>query len=176
MKEIVFSILNSIYQIFREHLQNIHNRYVQQQTLQRQYQINALIYDMADQMAFDLYEVFRFHDYHLAPIITVQSFRFYNCRCINGSCYFLFTIDKKTDNAVARCVLSEMRDKMNRDIISTQRKFAYLYGPEYVYANYPFLYYGISIAAIQDIRLSEVLITVQTNLTPQEFEKIYRQT
>lgn len=171
MKENIVSILNIINQSVKERLQHSHDRYIQQQQLQ----VNDCLYCMADQMIIELYEAFHAHDYHLAPLLTAQSIRFNGYRYISGNYIFLFSMDKKTDNKIIDYVLSEIRNKMNHDIASTQRKLAYMYDNQTLYCTYPFLYHGICITAIQDLKISEVLITVQTNLTPQKFQKIYRQ-
>lgn len=171
------SFLCSMGKVIKELWQRSHNKYLQQQAIQQQNMLNACIGAMADQMAVDLYEALHDKGYPLlSPLYTPQSIRFNGCSCVNGCYKFIFCLDKKSENKIIALILSEMKDRMNRDIASTQRKMARLYEYEYVYNTYPFLFHGIYVSAVQDLKMSEITLTVQTNLTPQNFVQLYRQT
>lgn len=175
MKGNIFSALSILCRAVKEHLQHAHNRYIQQQAVQQQNILQDCIYAMAGQMAIELYQSFHPHTYNLLqPLCSPSSIRFRHYRQQNGGYLYQFSMDKRTNDKIALCVLQEMQNKMNYDIASTQRELLSLYGYEYLYRIYPFLYYGIYITAIQDLNVTEVTLTVQTHLAPQDFLKLNR--
>lgn len=175
MKDKILLFLFTIKSFIAEQYQKSHNKWLQQQQEQQIRMLSAYLYDMVNQMTIDLYEALHAQNNTLESLKTPQAIRFIRCFKRGNSYQYQFTIDKKSCDKIPAVLLGEIQDKMNSDIASTQRNLINLFGYDYVYMTYPFLYHGIYIVSIQDLKVSSVVITVQTNLTPQDFCKIYRQ-
>lgn len=142
---------------------------------QQQNAFQSLIYDMMTQMAIDLYEIFKNESYGFAPVMTPASIHISSYQKVNNTYQYKFALNKKTYDRIIAHVLKEMTDKMNSNLMIARRDIVYIFGRDYLNITHPFLAYGMHVVSIQDLKSSEVLITVQTNLTPQAFYRIYRQ-
>lgn len=175
MREKLKSILLIVTQFIQEQYLKSHNKWVQRQQEQKDRLLSACLTEMIEQMVIDLYEALKTHNYYLAPLLTSQSIRFYKLMNRCGYYQYQFTLDKTTCEKIPAFLLDEMRGKMNTDIATATKMFMKVYGNDYVNYTYPFLAHGIYITAIQDLKMSSVIITVETHLTPEIFHKIYRQ-
>lgn len=174
MKEKIKAFLTSVRDIIKEQWQKSHDKWVIQQREEQRHSLNSCIAEMMYQMADELYEAFHANNYNLAPVTTAQSIRLRGYRMVNGEFVYLFSIDKKSSEKTASVLLQKTQHDMNRDIASAQRRILYHNGYNYLFTVYPFLAYGIYVASVQDFGLAEVIITVQTRVTPQNFRNIYR--
>lgn len=176
MKEKIISLLAAAKKLITEQYQKSNQNWKEKQTARRSYLLHQCICDMANQMTVDLYTAFQVHDYNpLAPIVTPQSIRFIKYIIRDGRYLYQFALDKKSCDKIIAYLLDELQQKMNYDIAAAQRQLINLYGYDNVYLIYPFLYHGIYVVSIQDLKISSVVITVQTQITPENFGKIYRQ-
>lgn len=123
------------------------------------------LYDYTEQLANDLFTVFRGKKYpHLCTINSVCDIRFHKFKKeANGSYIYMFELDKDSEDIIAPYIASRIMEKMNYDIARTQRQ---LYAAiPYAYTLYPFIMSGICITGIKD-NYSSVIIVVATTIGP----------
>lgn len=135
----------------------------------------GIIYEMMCQIAVDFSETFTQEIYSLVPVETYDSIRIRNYKFIDGIFQYQFAIGKKAPDRIATPVLKEIQDHMNDNIRSTRIKLINHFGQDAVRQMYPFLESGICVVSVQDLRKLEVLVTIQTNITPQQWNQRYHQ-
>lgn len=146
----------------------------QQQLLQEKQFLDSCILEMMDRIQFDLYEAFASHDYGLSPIHVASSIRIKNYRCSNGKFYYIFSLDKKSNEKIPACMLQNICIKMNEDISCAYRSLCYSLYPDILAYNHPFLSTGIRICDIKDQGHYHVYLIVETAITPDIYMQNYR--
>lgn len=147
--------------------QKSHQHYLQEQRMTQLKLLQVRIFDMMLAMATELFECFHLQNYTgLAPITNPRSIRIFTYRKNNGTFIFKFRLAKSIRDTIAAVQLQNMMQNMNADIASTQAYLAYLYGYQYLSMNYPYLFYGIWITAIQELGDSDIIISVMTYIQP----------
>lgn len=140
---------------------------LQQQKMNELRALQVQIYDMMLAMTIELYECFHLQNYAgLAPITNPRSIRIFTYKKNNGIFIFKFRLAKSIRDTIAAVQLQNMMQNMNADIASMQAYLAYLYDYQYLSINYPYLFYGIWITAIQELGDSDIIISVMTYIQP----------
>lgn len=146
----------------------------QQQALQEKQLLDSCILEMMDKMGVDLYEAFASHEYGLAPIHIASSIRIKNYKYREGTFYYIFSLDKKSNEKIPACMLQNICLKMNEDIASAYRSLCYALYPDALAYNHPFLSTGIHIHGIKDYGHYQVYLIVETAITPEIYMQNYR--
>ena len=134
-----------------------------------------IVYEMMCQMTIDFCETFAGEIYSLVPVDTYDCIRIRNFKVSDGVFQYQFAIGKKSPDKLATPVLKEIMEEMNDNIRTARRNLINYYGQDAVRQNYPFIESGMCVTAVQDIKKLEVLVTIQTNLTPRQWNQRYHQ-
>lgn len=175
MKKKLLSILSSL----ESYLTNRANNYIQHEQAKKamlaKSELNNLLYNMMLRMRDDLYLLFQYDTYNLSPVIQPTSIRIFDYSIIEGTYHYYFAINKKSYDTIPNPVLKELTERMNYNIMLAHGELANNWGYNVLYYTHPFLASGMWVTSIQDNKMSEVHIIVQTNITPQEFKEKYHQ-
>jgi len=180
MLERILSFLHSVVDFVKRQViqlqkdaQALQNYHIQEQRILEKKRLDVCILEMMDKMQIDLYEALASHDYGLAPIHVADSIRIKDYKYHKGKYYYIFSLDKKTDEKIPACKLQNICSNMNADISSAYRRLYYsLYSDTLAY-NHPFLSAGIHIYDIKDYGHPHVYIIAESNITPEIFYHNY---
>lgn len=169
----------SILTIVSEYISEKWNEHQEQKERQKREQAKEyllrIIYEMMCQMTVDFCETFAGEIYSLVPVDTYECIRIRNFKVTDGIYQYQFAIRKKSPDKLARTVLKEIMDEMNDNIRITRRDMINYFGQDAVRQNHPFLESGMCVTSVQELKKLEVLVTIQTNLTPKQWNQRYHQ-
>lgn len=169
----------SIFTIISEYISEKWNEHQaekeRQKKLQEKQFLLRIIYEMMCQITVDFSETFTQDIYSLVPVETYDSVRIKNYKVIDGIYQYQFGIGKKSPDRIAIPVLKEIQDHMNDNIRATRNKLIIYFGQDAVRQMYPFLESGMCVVSVQDYKKLEVLVTIQTNITPEQWKQRYHQ-
>lgn len=153
--------------IIRDIWNKKHTELLEMQNLKKQKLLQMRIWDMMGQMQIDLYQAFQNHTYaNLAPIQTPLTIRIFTFKKENDTFLYKFTLAKSSDIKLPFVSLQGIHLNMNTDIASVQRQLLYAYGYEYLVYHYPYLAQGIYVTNVEELGLSDIIITVVTHIQP----------
>lgn len=175
MKDKILSILSNL----EKYLSLQVNKFMQKEKakieMRKRIEYNNLLLYMMLQMRNELYLIFQYDTYNLAPVTQPESIRILDYSIVDNTYQYYFAINKKSYDTIPNPALKELTDRMNYNISIAFGNQINYWGKNVVLNTYPFLSHGMWIIAIQDNKQSEVHIVVRTNLTPQEFKEKYHQ-
>jgi len=169
----------SIFTIASEYISEKWNEHQAEKERQKKQQekqfLLRIIYEMMCQITVDFSETFTQEIYSLVPVETYDSVRIRNCKLTDGIYQYQFAIGKKSPDRISTPVLKEIQDHMNDNIRSTRNKLIMYFGQDTVRQMYPFLESGMCVVSVQNLKQLEVLVTIQTNITPEQWKQRYHQ-
>lgn len=169
----------SIFTIMSEYISEKWNEYQAEKEREKKLQAKkywiGIIYEMMCQMTVDFCETFSAEIYSLVPVETYDSIRIRNFKFTDGIFQYQFAIGKKSPDRLSTPVLKEIQDQMNDNIRATRNKLINYFGQDAVRQMHPFLESGMCVVSVQNLKQLEVLVTIQTNITPQQWNQRYHQ-
>lgn len=169
----------SILTVVSEYISEKWNKYQEEKERQKKLQAKkywiGIIYEMMCQIAVDFSETFTQEIYSLLPVETYDSVRIRNFKLTDGIFQYQFAIGKKSPDRLAIPILKEIQDHMNDNIRSARNKLIMYFGQDAVRQMHPFLESGMCVVSVQNFKQLEVLVTIQTNITPQQWHQRYHQ-
>ena len=125
------------------------------------------VYDFMCQIRYELASAFSCQSYTcLEKIVSLYNFRILDCKEISGTYVYVFSLTKSRSGPVRTIFLTAIRDNMNRDLQSLYHDVLYNIGYNIMCTVYPILSSGMKVLGVFDYSADEVVIYVQTNLTP----------
>lgn len=162
MKKRASQLLNTTVDFITNMMREQKERQLLQKELFQKKQQEKQAYQVMLNLRYELFECFKEKSYaNVLNISNPAQIRIHNYAQTNHGIEFYFRLSKKTSEPIARILLSEMKENMNRDIKSTTSDIINCFGSEYLICVFPYLTKGIYVMGVSDTGTSDIIISVQ---------------